>query len=177
MRTRDKNTGFSELCERLRNPVRLRVLVTGAMLLVGYMGIYAPLSGRIDQTSAKLNKERRLQALAGEIKCLQAEVDRFQARLPEETDTNEWVQYVIDGIGRFPLKLIALDSDSPRRVGPYEAVVLHIEVEGEFHHLDSFLQWLETNERLFRVDSASIAPSRGENDHRVMQLTLLGMKA
>lgn len=170
-----KKAELAKLIERLHDPLQLRVFVTGCILLVGYVGLYMPLSGRIDDTARKLSKERARYALIEEVERLRAEVDKFQARLPEKTDTNEWVQYVLEGSREFPIKLINLSTRSPERVGPYEAVVLHVEVAGTFHDLDSFLHWLETNERLFRVDSARIARARTDNN-LVMQFTLLGMK-
>lgn len=176
MPTSDKKLDFGKLLEQLHDPVRLRVLVTGLMLLVGYVGIYMPLSGRIEETTRKLNQQHKRHALAHDIGHLRAEVDKFQPRLPKKTDTNQWVQYLLDGIRKLPLKLITLDPDSPGRVGPYEAVVLHMKLEGGFHDLDAFLHWLEANQRLFRVDSAKIAPARGENGGLVLQLTVLGMK-
>lgn len=175
-KTADKKTEFQKLLERLQDPFQLRVLITGVMLAIGYAGIYMPLSARIDETSAKLAKERKRQALANDVDSLRAQVSKFQSRLPEGTDTNEWVHYVLDGIREFPLKLVTLDSGSPRRVGPYTAIVLTLELEGSFHDLDSLLYWLEANERLFRVESAKIAPARNANDRLVMRLTLLGMK-
>jgi Tfp pilus assembly protein PilO len=176
MATGDSKTDFRELLANLHDPFRLRVLVTGLMLLVGYVGIYMPLSGRIEETTRKLSDERRREELANEVDCLRAQVARFQARLPVDTDTNQWVQYVLSGIRQFPLKLNNMGSHSPQRVGPYEAVALYIEVEGEYSDLDSFLHWLETNDRLFRIDSAKIAPARNENDKLTMQLELLGLK-
>lgn len=174
--TSNNKLDFRQLLERLHDPFRLRVLVTGLMLVVGYAGIYMPLSSRIDDTTRKLSQERRRQELADQIDTLRAQVSKFQARLPDNTDTNEWVEYVLEGIRKFPLKLNTLDSDSPRRVGPYEAMVLRIDLEGEFHDLDAFLHWLETNQRLFRVDSAKIAPARQASGELTMQLTLLGVK-
>ncbi len=172
----DLRSQFHELLQRLRSPTRLRVAVTAVMLLVGYAGIYLPLSGRIEDTTRKLNGEHRRRNLAHEIDCLRAQVGKFRARLPADTDTNQWVQYVLDGIRRFPLKLNNMDSRDPQRVGPYEGVVLYIEVEGGFDELDSFLHWLETNDRLFRVDSAKIAPARNEDNKLTMQLDLVGLK-
>lgn len=182
-----KKVDLNELLNRLRDPLRLRIFVTGLMLLIGYAAIYTPLSGRIEQTTRKLNEQQRRQALAHEIDRLRAQVSKFHARLPADSDTNQWVQYVLDGIRKFPLKLKTLDSESPRRIGPYQAVVLHIDLEGEFDDLDAFLRWLETDQRLFRVDTARIAPSRRggayraartsgqQNGKLAMQLTLLGV--
>jgi len=175
MKIGGKKAELAKLIERLHDPLQLRVFVTGCILLVGYVGLYMPLSSRIDDTARKLSKERARYALIEEVEGLRAEVDKFQARLPEKTDTNEWVQYVLEGSREFPIKLVNLGTRSPERVGPYEAVVLQVEVAGTFQELDSFLHWLETNERLFRVDSARIARARTENS-LVMQFTLLGMK-
>jgi Tfp pilus assembly protein PilO len=174
--TSESKIDFRELLERFHDPFRLRALVTGVMLLMGYAGIYMPLSSRIAETAGKLSNERRREELANDIDCLRAQVAKFQPRLPANTDTNQWVQYVLEGLRRFPLKLNSLDSQSPQRVGPYQAVVLRIDVEGEFRELDSFLHWLETNDRLFRVDSAKIAPGRNQPDKLTMQLNLLGLK-
>jgi len=176
MQSSDKKTDFAKLLEQLHDPVRLRVLVTGIMLAVGYAGIYMPLSGRIEDTTRKLNKAHKRQALGKDIEYLQAEVDKFQARLPEKTDSNEWVQYMLGGIRKFPTKLIILDLDDPQTVGPYGAVVFHIELAGEFNELDAFLHWLETNQRLFRVDAAKITPALHQDEGLVLQLTVLGIK-
>src|SRR3990170_4594503 len=167
---------FGKLLQRLHDPRRLRLLVTVLVLAAGFVGVYMPLERRIEKTARTLDKEQKRYALAEEIEELRVQVAGFQARLPKNTDTNEWVQYVLEGIRKFPLKLSTLDSDDPQRVGPYEAVVLHMELEGEFQDLDSFLDWLDTNDRLFRVDSVKIAPPRGESNRLVMQLAVLGVK-
>ncbi len=177
MRTGDKKkVDFRELLERLHDPVQLRVVITGLMLVVGYVGIYMPLSSRIEETTRKLGWQYKRQALAKEIEFLRTQLGEFQDRLPENTDANQWAQYVIDGIRKFPLKLLTLEPQDPTSVGPYTAVGLKIGLEGKIGDLDSLLCWLETNKRLFRIDSVEIAPTRGGNDVLVMQFTLLGMK-
>jgi hypothetical protein len=82
---------------------------------------------------------------------------------------------VLSGVRNFPLKLVQLDADSSRDVGPYKAVVLRIEFEGAFPDMDAFLRWLESNERLFRIDTVKIAPHRSGNGLMFMQLTVLGV--
>ncbi len=165
----------ARLFERLHDPLQLRLFATGSMLLAGYLGIYMPLSGRIAELAPKLAQEQKRLSLARDIEHLRHQVDTYKDRLPDKTDTNEWVQYVLEGIRNFPLKLVALDPAAPRRAGPYKAVVLHIEIEGAFSDLDSFLHWLESNDRLMRVDAVKIEPARGERKTLVMQLTVLGV--
>jgi Tfp pilus assembly protein PilO len=171
----DKKTAFRALMELKERPNALRTLLTGLMLLVGYLGVYTPLSARIDETTLQLDKERKRQELCSQVECLRAQVDRFRSRLPGKTDSNEWVQYVLGGIRKLPLKMLALNSGVPQRLGPYEAVVLKLELEGGFRDLDAFLHWVETNQRLFRVDALKIAPGRGDDSRLVMQMTLLGL--
>jgi Tfp pilus assembly protein PilO len=169
-------TELAKLVERLHDPFQLRVFITILMLAVAYVAIYMPLNGRIEKISRQLDHEKKHKDLAEEIEQLREQVESFQARLPEGTDTNEWMQYVLGAIRKTPLKLARLDPGAPQRVGPYEAVVLQLELEGVFEDLDSFLHWVETNERLFRIDSAKIAPPRNENGKLSMQLTLVGLK-
>ena len=175
MPAENKRADVAEILQRLHDPMQLRVFITLVMLVVGYVGIYMPLGGRIDRTTRELARARKRQALAHDVEQLRTQVEEFEARLPKKADTNEWIQYVLDGTRRFPVKLSTLDSGSSRRMGPYEAVVLHLELEGQFHQLDSFLHWVEANQRLFRVESMKLAPLRSATDNRLlMNLTLLG---
>jgi hypothetical protein len=166
---------YGKLLDRLRDPLQLRVFVAVVGVCVGYLGIYAPLDGRIKAVRRQLAEEKQREVLVEQIEHLRAEVDKVDGRLPKDADSNQWIQYVLDGVRTIPLKLLKLDSDAPVRVGPYDAVVLTMQLEGEFQHIDQFLWWLESNERLFRVDAANITPAKEGDDRLVMQLTLMGM--
>jgi hypothetical protein len=170
-----KKSFKDQLVNRLYDPVQLRVFTTGVVLLVGYTGIYMPLSDRIETSSRQLAVETKRLELAREIEDLRSQYEKFKDRIPEKSDANEWVQYVLGGIRRYPLKLVALDSDPLREIGPYKALVLRIELEGTFPDMNSFVGWLETNDRLFRVDSVRIQPHRSGNGAMVMQLSVLGV--
>lgn len=165
----------ASLLERLHNPTQLRGLVTAVLVLAGYACVYWPLNSQIAESSARLAAEQKSLDLARDVEHLRAQFKSFKGRLPEKSDANEWVQYVLDGIRQLPVKLVTLDSDPPRDVGPYKAVALRIELEGTFQDLNAFLRWLEGNERLFRADAVKIAPHRKGSGVLVMQLTVLGM--
>lgn len=165
----------TQLWTRLKDPLQLRLFVATLVALVGYACIYLPLSNDIAETDARLNAEKKRMILVRDIQILRAQFQRFQHRLPRQTDSNEWMQYVLGGIRGFPIKLTFLDSRPPQEVGPYKAVVLHIELEGRFQDLHQFLAWLETNERFFRVDAVHLAPHRQATDLLVMQLNVLGV--
>ena len=175
----------AQLLGWLHDPLQLRILLIGAVLLAGYAGVYTPLSAQIAETTTKLSRERKMAELADSLEQLQARCDSFAKRIPQQADSKEWLQYMHEGIRRFPLKPTKLDCLTQRQVGPYRAVVLTITLEGSFFDLDQFLRWLESNPRLLRVDDISIAlassneranmGSARNKDDMIMRLTVLGM--
>ena len=175
METDKTPTLLAQLRQRLHHPAQLRIAVTVLLLLAGYLGIYLPLGGQIADTTRLLRQQQQRRNLVRDIEHLREQCRRFQPRLSARPDANEWAQYVVGGTRRFHLKLIALKSEPPRAVGPYKAVALRLQLEGGFADLDRFLRWLETNERLFRVDDLTIAPPANGTGQLGMQLTVLGM--
>ena len=171
----NKTNWKAQLLTRLRDPLQLRLFVAVIVIAVGYVGIYLPLSADIAETEVRLGGEKRRMALIRDVEQLRIQFQRFKHRLPQKTDSNEWMQYVLAGVRTFPVKLTLLDSRSPQDVGPYKAVVLRMELEGRFQDLHLFLCWLETNERFFRVDAVNIAPHRQASGTLVMQLSVLGV--
>jgi Tfp pilus assembly protein PilO len=171
-----RKSGLTKLAERLYDPLQFRILITVVVMAIAYFGVYEPLSNRIALTTTTVKKAQEDDSLAREIEDLQTEVDRIRVRLPKEADTNEWVNYVLAGIRKLPLTLVKLDPDPPRRVGPFQAIVLRAELRGNYHSLESFLHWIDTNERLFRVDTISINVGRGDKQLE-MKVTLLGLGA
>ncbi len=165
----------TKLLEHLYNPNKLRAIVTGVMLAIGYVGVYMPLSNGMETTNRNLNKERKRLELGCEVEQLRTQFNRFKNRIPKKRDANEWVPYVLDGVRKFPLTLLKWNADEIRDVGPYKVVVLRLELEGAFSGLDAILGWLETNERLIRIDTVKIAPQRAGSGKLVMQLVVLGV--
>jgi Tfp pilus assembly protein PilO len=174
----------AQLLERLHDPLQLRILVIGVVLFVGYAAVYAPLVAQIAEMQNRLSREQKKAELAANLEQLQARCNRFAKRIPQQADSREWLQYMHEGIRRFPLRPTKLDCLTPRQVGPYRAAVLTITLEGSFFDLDQFLRWLESNPRLLRVDDISIAVAShsgkdktgvAEKDDMIMQLTVLGL--
>lgn len=170
-------TLLKQLMERLHNPVQLRAFLCATLVLIAYGAIYTPLSGRIAETTAALKTERERLNLARDVEHLRAQHKAFQDRLSEKPDPNEWLQYVLAGIRQLPLKLIKLDPRPLEDVGPYKGLVLQLELEGSYQGVHELLGWLESNERLFRVDFLNMAPARQTNSNGMVlvQLTLVGL--
>ena len=95
--------------------------------------------------------------------------------MPENSDPNEWVQYMLAGVRGLPVKLIMIDTDAPKEAGPYRVIPVRIEVEGRFGGVDSFLRWLETNERLLRIDSVKLEPTRTGHGYLKVTCVVLGV--
>jgi Tfp pilus assembly protein PilO len=166
----------SKLLEQLRDPTRLRIALTATVLLVGYGAIYAPLRDRIAATKRNLDEARKQLNLARDVEQLRAHFHDVETRLPRQTDSKEWVQYVLNGIRKLPVTVKSLKCDAPRELGPYKAVVLQIQLSGSFADLDQFLYWLELNKRFFRTDEVSITTGNDKDKSiLVMKLTVLGM--
>lgn len=159
----------------VHNPVRLRVLLT-ALILGGWYAVFSqPMTAGIDETVARTAAGRKRLELAREVERLRAQLARFQGRLPRKTDPNEWVQYMLDGVRKFDLRLSMLDTDGTKDVGPYKAVVIKMQVEGGFHDVDAFLRWVEGNPRLLRVDMLRMDPARMSRGKMDVQMIVLGV--
>lgn len=167
---------LNQAAQQLQDPFRFRIFVTLVALAVAYFGIYAPLSGKIADTKRLLKKETERETLAQDVDMLRAQMDFFEDRLTKDVDANEWIQYVLGGVRQLPLELINLDSEEERKVGPYRAVAMRLSVAGHTQDLDALLQWLETNERIFRIDVLTMEPSRDDDGRRMMTMTLLGLR-
>ena len=175
----------TQLNDWFHDPLKLRVTVIGIVIAAAFFGVYAPLAEKIAKTTKMLKNERKLGELATQIEQMQKQCDSFKNRLPQQVDTKEWMQYVLDGVRGLPLKLTKLDCTPAAKIGPYQAVTLQIVVEGSYYDLDQFLRWLETDQRLFRTDQISINLLRSKKktssdvetnkDDMVMLLTVVGM--
>ncbi len=88
--------------ERLHNPLQLRICV----LIVGRGGglfrRLRALEWQNQRDHKKLQRDRKMLELAGSIEQLQKQFRQFDSRVPQQADSKEWVQYVLEGIRHFP---------------------------------------------------------------------------
>ena len=148
----------TQVAGRLHDPHQPRAVVTAAVLL-GRLPGHLPAAERpVEDATVTLNHENRLLELARNVEFLRAQYGNFAHRLPKQCDAKESGAIRLGGIRGYPLKLNALDCQPPRQVGPYRAVVMRVELEGDFFAMDAFLLcWLESIP-LFRADSLGSPP-------------------
>ena len=168
-------SGLAAVAERLHNPIHLRVLLTLGVLTVWYVGFYGPTSTEIDRTAARTARERKRVRLAREVEHLRVQVRTFQERLPEKTDANEWVQYFLAMAREYPIRLVMLDTDAPKDLGEFKAMVVRIDVEGKYRDVSEFLKRVESDRRLLRIDLIRIDPLREGEGNVSAKLVVLGV--
>jgi Tfp pilus assembly protein PilO len=170
-----RSTLKMNLLERLHEPVQLRIFLVTAVVLVGYFAVYSQFQGHIEQKTKMLERERKLLDLAVRFEQLEEQYHRFQARVPQQADSKEWLQYLLEGTRALPVRLLKLDCREPLAIGPYKAIVFQAELEGTFFDLDKFLRWIESNPRLLRVDEVMISAAKDTDKTMSMRLTILGL--
>ena len=168
--------GKSNLLEQLHNPSRLRALLTIAVLATGYSAVYLPLNGSTSSAVRKLGESEQRLSLANDVERLRNRFRQVERRLPKNADMDEWVQYILAAIRRSPLKLESFSPGVMKALGPYQMIQLTIKLTGSLADLDQFLHWLESNERLFRVENVSLAPKAPLDKGEIyMEITILGV--
>ena len=158
--------------EFLSDPVKLRLTTIAGVVAVALVGGYMPLSKRIRETQKRLADERDRNEQITDVEKLQKQAEAYRGRISRGADTNEWVQYILGGLGQFSVKLRNMESREPKRVGPYRTVTLEMEIEGAYPQLRAFVEWLEQSDRLLRVDSV-----RFERNARslLLKMVVLGL--
>jgi Tfp pilus assembly protein PilO len=151
----------AQLLEQLHDPVRLRFIVAATVLGIGYAVVYLPLDRGTTAATCKLRDSETRLSLADSVEQLRRQYQQVEKRLPKQVDADEWVQYVLAAIRRSPLKLDAFSPGVVKPLGPYQMVFLSIKLSGSLADLDQFLAWLESNERLFRIEGINLGPKAG----------------
>jgi hypothetical protein len=158
--------------KHLSNPMKLRLTAVFLMAAIGVGGVYFPLSKRIQETQKKLDDERNRSNKIKDMENLLNSVELYRNRISDSSDTNEWAQYILDGLLDFKVKLRGMESSEPKRVGPYNAVAISIEIEGAFEQLREIVEWFEKSQRLLRIDSMRFEK---RPDNLLMKLVVLGL--
>jgi hypothetical protein len=150
--------------KRFNDPAQLRWIMMGFVLCAGVVGVYMPLSGRADDAERRANHEKERLALIKDLEHLRADYTDIKKHIVK-MDPSDWATYLNEGTRMFKgLRVLSMETQSTRSMPPYRLAVLTIVLEGTFPLFDQYLRWLDTNERLLRVDTVKIEPSdRGDS--------------
>jgi hypothetical protein len=139
--------------QSLSDPVRLRLVTMGGLLVLIVGVVYMPLSKRIDENKKRLGAEKERNGYIMDYEKLQKQAMVFHTLIGEKTDTNQWVQYLLDGLRKFQVKLRGMESKRQRKIGPYLTVAFSMEIEGTYPELKAYVEWLESSQSLVRIDT------------------------
>ena len=166
---------LEKLKRRLRDPLQLRLILCVTLLAAWYFLACAPIGEGIDRASKDRARASEHLLLARDIEALRTQDAKYKARLPKGTDPNEWVEYLLAGVRDSAVRLNKLEPQTLRKHGPFNLVTIRIEAQGPYTDLALLVAWIESNPRLFRVDSLLLQPTRGVGRDLVLNLTVLGV--
>jgi hypothetical protein len=156
-----KTGSTSQWIERLRGRSRMAVAAIGGVFLFGFLGISRPLGQRIDGANDRLAKANDRAQLAGEVGDLRQQAKTYQQKLQRGVDPNEWTNYLLNGIRKQQVRLVRMDPKETLSLGPCKVLAWQIDLDGSFESLGKVVQWLETGQRLVRVDRLLLKSAAG----------------
>src|SRR5690349_8890462 len=161
--------------ERLRGRARMAVAVIGGLFMLGFLGVSRPLGQRIDDANTRLSKAEARAQLAGELAGLRRQASAYNKKLSRGVDLNDWTNYLLGGIRTQRVKLIRMDPKDVVTLGPCKIITWAVEMEGDFKSLAKIVEWIETGQRLMRIDRLIMQSPGGGGGVLVMSMTLRGL--
>jgi hypothetical protein len=160
-----KNSALlKNILRRFHDPAQLRWILTGLVVAIAIVGVYLPLSGRADDMERKATHEKERLALIKDLEHLREDYKEIKKHLPTKWVPSDWAAYLSDGTRKHEgLTLIGLETQSTRSMPPFKLAVFMLVLDGTFPLFDDYLRWLDTNDKILRVDTVKIEPSdRGD---------------
>ncbi len=170
-----KNDAREQILVQLRHPLKLRIVLSVAVVVVWYLGFFMPLVADTDATSARVVRERKRVATAREIESLKKRLAPHQGLIPAGSDISELMQS-----RDRPPQVVSAQADrlQPRSAqGPWS-------LRGDRHPVGDRgtvcrphrLSGLGREQRTpIRIDSIKIDPNQQNPGRLKAQMTLLSL--
>lgn len=169
----EKLLKYRALAEKhLSDPLKLRLAIALTVIVVGIVGIYMQFSGRINKAREQFAEEKQRSEYIGDVEKLRKMSHLYQARIGKLNTTNDWVEYLLDGLSNCDVKLRDMESKEPKKLGAYKAISLSMEIEGTYPELKAYVEWLDMSEHLLRIDSLRFEK---RPEYLLMKLNILGV--
>jgi Tfp pilus assembly protein PilO len=176
MNEKNAKTDYKQvILNQIRQPLKLRLLLCFAIITGWYVLFFSPLSEETAATTAKIISERKRVAGSRQIEQLKKAMAPYKGRVPAEADLNELMRHLIVHMRSSPLKLLDLKPEKSKDLGPYETLGLKLTLEGRFAEFDEFLKWVETDQRLLRIDTIKLDPVTNDPSRLAAQVVLLSL--
>jgi Tfp pilus assembly protein PilO len=176
MNEKQAKTDYKQvILNQIRQPLKLRLLLCSAIITGWYFLFFSPLSEETTAATGQIVTERKRVATARQIEQLKKAMAPYKGRVHAGTDIHELMQHVIAHMRTSSLKLLDLKPDKPKELGPYETLGLKLTLEGHFAGIDEFLKWVETDQRLLRIESIKLDPVAKAPGQLAAQVVLLSL--
>jgi Tfp pilus assembly protein PilO len=162
----------AQIVKLLGDPVKMRLAVIVSVMALAIGAVYYPLSGQITEQRVTLEAEKARLETIHDVETLRRDAKEYRTRVDAQSDTNEWVQYLLAGSRQVGIRLRGMETKEPHKVGPYMAVALTVEVQGTYPQLQNFIAWLDTSDRLLRVETLRFEKMPGVI---LMKISILGL--
>lgn len=172
--TRSPSTLETLILAQVRDPLRLRFVLAAGILAAWHLSYFGPTHDQIATTLHRTARERTRAATADRIEMLRETLEPFKRRIPEHSDPNELIQYVMAHCRTTPVKIIDLKPSKTQELGPFNGIGLRISLETTFVDLYEFLTWVENDRRLLRIESLKISP-KNDTDVLHVEVELLSL--
>ncbi len=162
----------AELTGHLRNPLKLRLSVMGAMWLLGYSAMIRPIEKRMLASREELSRQQERAETVSGIAHLSQQIEDCGERVMHCSHFNEWVQAVMHATRGEKLLIRNLELRDTWELGPYHVIALTIEMEAHYHGLFRLVEWIESPARANRIDELRITR---EDDHLYVTMSVMGL--
>ncbi len=124
------------ILKQLSHPLKLRLVLCVAMIVVWQALFFSPLSDSVSATTARIARERKRAATAREIEQLRKSLAPHRDLIGTGDDVHELIRHVMGRIRSSPLRLVDLKPEKPKDLGPFEAIGLQLNLEGGYSDID-----------------------------------------
>ncbi len=145
---------YKTLAEKhLSDPVKLRLVTVFFLLIIAIVAIYMPYSKKISENKKLFSTEKERNGYIIDLEKLRKQSLVIQAAMNERYDADGWAEYLLDGLRKFQVRLKGMEARQQKKIGPYNAATLSVEVEGPYPELKQYIEWVESSGGLIRIDS------------------------
>ena len=165
---------FKQKLDRLAsNAGRLKLIITGILLVGGILGLCRPQIQRIAEARHAIGKIEKKAKTAKDAKYLTRQKAIYEDRVWPRSDAGDWQDYVMGILKETDVELRRLNPRRQVKKGAYKLVELDVVVNGETPALLELLDRLERGERLLRITNFNL--ERGRDGVLVLSCVAIGL--
>lgn len=155
------------------HPERLRLWVCMTLLLVGWLGVVRPLSGRLAAAQDALKDGKLAAARAAEASHYVEQTAAYSALLSTQEDVDHWQAYVLQRLDAAGLGMRSIEPFNENPKWGFKLAGLEVVALAErYEQIVDFVARLEHGEQLVRIESLVIDE---EDEGLLLQCTIRGL--